>query len=163
MNTHAKRGGYGLLGTANSRRIFSRMRNLKIAETLVLGTICWSIGFSFPLAVVNILIPKYAAAISFAFGAFFIERETRKRKGQRVYPLISWFLLSILTVLITYGLTSGICSLALIWSVSQKYCFKELYGELAVIEGVMLMLPWLFLLFMFLWYRVVFRKKYFPE
>lgn len=139
------------------------MRNVKIVATLILRTLCWTIGFSFLLAVVNILIPEYAAAISFLVSTFFIERETRNRKKQYVHPFVSPFLLSTMSAPIAYELTSGICALTLMWSMPQKHCFKELYGELAVIEGVMLMLPWLFLLLMFLWFKVVFRKKYFPK
>jgi hypothetical protein len=139
------------------------MRNEKVVAVLVLRTLCWIIGFSFLLAVVNILIPDYAAAISFLLSTFFIERESRKRKKHYVYSLVSPFLLSTLGAPIAYEMTSGICALMLMWSMPQKYCFKELYSELAVIEGVMLMLPWFFLLLMFLWFRVIFRKKYFPE
>jgi hypothetical protein len=140
------------------------MRNVNIiVASLVPRTLCWAIGFSFLLSVVNILIPDYAPAISILISAFFIERETRKRKRQYVHPLVSPFLVSIMSAPIAYEFTSGICALSLMWSKPQKYCFKELYSELAVIEGVMLMVPWVFILFMFLWYRVIFRKKYSPE
>lgn len=139
------------------------MRKSKIFVVLVLRTLGWSIGFSFLLAVVTIIIPNYAIAISFVLGAFFMERETRKRLKQYVYPLVSSFLLSALTAFLTYEFTSGICTLTLMWSISSKYCVKELYGDLVVIEGMMLMAPWLFILFMFIWYRVIFRKRHFPE
>ncbi|WKZ50330.1 MAG: hypothetical protein QY329_12790 [Anaerolineales bacterium] len=130
---------------------------------LALRLFGWVIMFSCLLAVVNILFPKYAIIGSFLLGVFFMEREGRKHKKEWIYMLVSSFLLAILTVVMTYTLTSGICTLILMWSLPQEYCVNELYIQLAKIEGVSLLSPWLFILFMFIWYRVIFRKKYFPE
>jgi hypothetical protein len=139
------------------------MRKVTIVKTLVLRSFYWAIVFSCLLAGVNILIPMYAVVGSFGLGVFFLGHELRKRKKEWIYLLVSSFLLSILTAVITYVLTSGICTLILMWSTPQEYCVKELYSRLAEIEGVSLMSPWLFLFFMFIWYRVIFRKKYFPK
>lgn len=139
------------------------MMRMTIIKMLALRLFGWVIMFSCLLAVVNILFPKYAIIGSFLLGVFFMEREGRKHKKEWIYMLVSSFLLAILTVVMTYTLTSGICTLILMWSLPQEYCVNELYIQLAKIEGVSLLSPWLFILFMFIWYRVIFRKKYFPE
>jgi hypothetical protein len=102
------------------------MVKMKIIKTLVLRTFYWAVAFSCLLTLVNILIPKFVAIGSFGLGVFFMEREARRRKKEWIYPLASSFLLSVLTAVITYVLTSGVCALTLMWSAPQEYCVKEL-------------------------------------
>ena len=137
------------------------MNNLTSFKAAILRICLWSFIASLILAMANVSIPKYAPVISFVLGTVFLERESKRYKNKWLNSLLSSGFLSLITVAFTYIFTIKICAVMVPLSFPTTYCSEILVERMVKMEGASLMAPWIFILLMFVWYRVIFRHKYF--